>query len=77
MKPMMSGSEAQVISIIPYLKERSHVKVQQENFDEDPSLAEIADILVKVMIILDEIGHFKYADKISILLEEMFNSNDV
>ena len=65
-----TGSNPQVIDITPYLKKRK--KANSPHLDDTPIEGEIADALVRIMILLDGLGHFKYADKISSVIEEMF-----
>jgi len=66
-----TGSNPQVIDITPYLKERKKANAAHQ---VDLHIeGEVADALVRIMILLDGLGHFKYSDEISRIIEMMFD----
>lgn len=76
----MKKEENKVIDIAPLLKERNRknkVLSEENEKTEVIKLYEIADIIVGLSILLDEVGQHKYADKISSLMEEMFTDKEI
>tara|TARA_R100000030_G_C3164912_1_gene101740 strand:+ start:210 stop:440 length:231 start_codon:yes stop_codon:yes gene_type:complete len=74
MKLAMSGSDNKVIDILPLIKKRKEMQAKKEM---EPTLSDVADVLVRLMIILDGINQFDYANRISEILEDMFESPDL
>lgn len=75
---MSRNKDPQVINIMPFIEKRKKEKNLHQEKDQDyPDLSYVAEILVNVSLILDEIGHSKYADKISDVLADMFEDDDL
>lgn len=74
MKLAMSGSDNKVIDILPLIKKRKASRLER---NDNPTLSDVADVLAKLMIILDSINQFEYADRISEILEDIFESPDL
>lgn len=74
MKLAMSGSDNKVIDILPLIKKRKESRLER---NDDPTLSDVADVLAKLMIILDSINQFEYADRISEILEDIFEYPDL
>lgn len=77
MKQAISGSNSQceVIDIMPYVNKRK--REEEIESEEDVSISEVLDALMQLVIVLDCMGHFKYADKISDVIGEMFEDNQL
>jgi hypothetical protein len=74
----MKNKDPQIIDIMPFIRKRKkekEEKIFQEIEENFPDLADVAEILVNVSLILDTIGHFSYADKISDILAEIFEDD--
>jgi hypothetical protein len=71
-----TGSNPQVIDITPYLKKKKKAKASSSHQIDTHIEGEIADALVRIMILLDGLGHFKYSDEISRIIEMMFDDKD-
>lgn len=73
MNPVPSGSKCEIIDIMPYIKKHNNVKNENKPIKkEEVTLSEIVDVMVQLTIILDHLGEFKYADKLSDLVGEIF-----
>ena len=69
-----TGSNPQVIDITPYLKKKRQANLSHQT---EPHIeGEVADALVRIMILLDGLGHFKYSDEISRIIEMMFDDKN-
>ena len=75
----LENNSSKVIDIVPLLEKKrkeKEEKLRQESYmPELPRLSEVADALVQLTIVLDGLGHFKYADKISDVIGEMFEDD--
>ena len=76
----MKNEDPQIIDIMPFIRKRKKEKEEevasyQETEDGFPDLGYVAEVLVNVSLILDSIGHFSYADKISDILAEIFEDD--
>ena len=75
----LEDTGAKIIDIMPVLERKrreKEEKLRQESYiPELPRLAEVADLLVQLTIVLDSLGHFEYADKISEVVGEMFEDD--
>ena len=76
----MKKEDDKVINIADLLKKRKTVNQEETKDDEYKAaikLYEIADIIVGLTILLDEVGQYEYADRISSLMEEMFEDKNI
>ena len=74
----MKDEDPQIIDIMPFIRKRKKKKeaeIYQEIEDNFPNLSDVAEILVNVSLILDTLGHYNYADKISEILAEIFEDD--
>jgi hypothetical protein len=75
---MKKNKDPKIIDITPFIKKRKKEKLNSKNTEEDyPDLSYVAEILVNVSLILDEIGYHNYADKVSDVLADMFEDDDL
>jgi len=69
--------DAEVIDITKIIEARKP-KIKEENeYIPDSELYDVADLLVKISIMLDSLGQSKYGDKISDVVEEMFSDKEI
>lgn len=76
----MNEEDDKVIDITTLLKKRkieSQKETKDDEHEEAIKLYEIADIIVGLSILLDEVGQHEYADKISSLMKEMFEDKNI
>lgn len=77
---LIDQDESKIINIMPYIekqKKEIQKKKKKEYEEKIPDLAEIADVLVQLTLVLDALGHFNYADKIADIVGEMFEDDSL
>ena len=78
---LAAQDDSKIIDIMPYIerqkKENQKKKKSDRQKGDIPDLAEIADVLVQLTLILDSLGHFNYADKIADIVGEMFEDESL
>ena len=71
-------NDPEVIDITPFIRKRK--ALNQRAFlsrTKESHLYDIVDALVKLSIALDSIGQYKYGNKVSDLVEEMFTDKSI
>lgn len=76
----MDEEDDKVIDITKIIEKRK-IEDKKSTKDSDVNgeikLYEIADIIVGLTILLDEVGQYEYANKISSLMKEMFEDKNI
>ena len=70
-------NEPEVINITDLIKARKQKAPEENEHIPDSELYDVADLLVKISIMLDSLGQSKYGDKISDIVEEMFTDKEI
>ena len=64
-----------IIDLVPIIEKRKKEKLKEEN--ESVKLYEVVDVIVNLSIILDSLEKSYYADKLSDIVSEMFNDENL
>ena len=78
---LATQDDSKIIDIMPYIErqKKENQKKKKSDYQKEnvPDLAEIADVLVQLTLILDSLGYFNYADKIADVVGEMFEDESL